>query len=251
MSSQFPGGSMNVEASRKRKRPLQTWTKLKRARVAASIPRGITTKAIVGSGRKQFATLRYFDFVSINPASGAAGDYVFSANGVYDPDVTGTGHQPRGFDQLTALYDSFVVTKSTMKATIFPQGPSTLASSGYLIVSLQARSTLSTTVEAAMEYATKRVTTYGASEPASASPKTLAPPKSVTYTANPNGFLGRSNILDDDSLKSTASSNPDDQAYWHIQVVPSNTSADTDAVKIGVEIEYQGYFLEPSMPSAS
>ncbi len=43
---------------------------------------------------------------------------VFTANGLFDPDITGTGHQPRGFDQFMALYDKYVVVSSsiTLKA---------------------------------------------------------------------------------------------------------------------------------------
>ncbi len=45
-------------------------------------------------------------------ASAAGGYYTFSLNGVYDPDVTGTGKQPIGFDQLSAMYYSFRVIKA-------------------------------------------------------------------------------------------------------------------------------------------
>lgn len=250
MSSQFPG-SMNVEGSRKRKRPLTTFRQVKRSRLAPAIPRGISTKAIVGSGRRQFATLRYFDIVSVNPSTGNAADYVFSANGVFDPDVTGTGHQPRGFDQLTTLYDSFVVTKSTIRATVFPSPTTTVTSPGYLVVSLRSISTAATTVNNVMEYATKKTISYGHTSGTGSTPIMLAPPKTVVYSANPNGFLGRHSPLEDDSLKSTATSNPDDQAFWHVNIVPIKTGSDTDAVTIGVELEYQGYFLEPSMPAES
>lgn len=37
---------------------------------------------------------------------------VFYANGLYDPDITGTGHQPQGYDQWGDLYRTATVLKS-------------------------------------------------------------------------------------------------------------------------------------------
>ena len=51
----------------------------------------------------------------LNPGlGGSLASKVFTCNGLYDPDVSGTGHQPRGFDQMMALYDHYVVTKCKM-----------------------------------------------------------------------------------------------------------------------------------------
>lgn len=37
---------------------------------------------------------------------------VFTGSGLYDPDVTGVGHQPRGLDQITPLYGQAITTGS-------------------------------------------------------------------------------------------------------------------------------------------
>lgn len=52
--------------------------------------------------------LRYADAKSYS-GTGAI-DQVFRANSLYDPDHTGTGNQPRGFDQWSALYARYMVT---------------------------------------------------------------------------------------------------------------------------------------------
>jgi hypothetical protein len=36
-------------------------------------------------------------------------DYQFNLNSLFDPNFTGTGHQPKGFDQLSALYGRYRV----------------------------------------------------------------------------------------------------------------------------------------------
>ncbi len=43
--------------------------------------------------------------------------YSFRGNGVFDPDKTGTGHQPRGYDQYAALYQYVTVTASHINVT--------------------------------------------------------------------------------------------------------------------------------------
>jgi len=58
------------------------------------------------------ATLRYAETVTLTLSSGAFNSYVFVCNGLYDPNLTGTGHQPLLFDQIMALYTHYHVKKS-------------------------------------------------------------------------------------------------------------------------------------------
>ncbi len=51
-----------------------------------------------------YTKLRYTDSLTVQHSFGNAGTYIFRANDCYDPDLTSTGHQPRGFDQFMSLY---------------------------------------------------------------------------------------------------------------------------------------------------
>ncbi len=54
--------------------------------------------------------LRYTDtFTQALPVGPGFVDFQFSMNSLFDPNVTGTGHQPKGFDQLAALYNKYRV----------------------------------------------------------------------------------------------------------------------------------------------
>lgn len=51
-----------------------------------------------------------------------ASAYRFRLNSLYDPDVTGTGHQPYQYDQLTAMYKNYIVKACYVDITF--QNPS-------------------------------------------------------------------------------------------------------------------------------
>lgn len=66
---------------------------------------------------RTFARLKYVDNL---PQSGSAGvgiDYLFNLNSVFDPDRTGTGHQPYGHDQLSAIYNRYRVWSCRYKVS--------------------------------------------------------------------------------------------------------------------------------------
>lgn len=66
-----------------------------------------------------YARLPYFDKgYSIDPGIGTPTFYYWQANSAYDPDGSGVGHQPRGWDQLAALYNNYEVYYATITVSI-------------------------------------------------------------------------------------------------------------------------------------
>lgn len=65
-------------------------------------------------------THHYTEQTFFNPATGAYNYYTWSCNDMYDPNVTGTGHQPYYFDQLSAIYNHYTVIGSRIKLTFIP-----------------------------------------------------------------------------------------------------------------------------------
>lgn len=78
---------------------------------------------------KLWTTLTYTDHATISAVAGTIGTYTFAANGLYDPNITGTGHQPRYFDTLcganatAAPYGSYVVRAARAKVNGMMGGP--------------------------------------------------------------------------------------------------------------------------------
>lgn len=53
--------------------------------------------------------MRYCDQNPLDASGVAASTFTYALNGLFDPDVTTTGHQPMGFDQFAALYQQYKV----------------------------------------------------------------------------------------------------------------------------------------------
>ena len=72
-------------------------------------------QAIQGQLGKSFRTkLIYAERgFQLNPGvAGAVSTWVLSANGLYDPDISGVGHQCAGFDQIMEFFDHYTVISS-------------------------------------------------------------------------------------------------------------------------------------------
>lgn len=81
---------------------------------------------------KLFVKLNYYDDVELIATNTSTyTEYIFAQNGIFDPDVSSSGHQPRGRDQYAALYDQYMVHGMKFKITLRPstnEGTSTTAS---------------------------------------------------------------------------------------------------------------------------
>lgn len=60
--------------------------------------------------------LKYTDSISVT--SGTANAFTFGLNSMYDPNISGIGHQPMGYDQWTAFYDKYRVNACKVKLTV-------------------------------------------------------------------------------------------------------------------------------------
>jgi len=86
------------------------------------VPRAValTQHGMYGLPPQAFATLRYVQCTVFNPlAADSAQGNIYSLNDMRDPDVTGTGHQPLGFDQYMSQFRHFMVyaCRVTARAT--------------------------------------------------------------------------------------------------------------------------------------
>lgn len=182
------------------------------------------------------ALMRYSEpNIRLNPGiGGTLAHNVFSANGIHDPDITNTGHQPMGFDELISMYDHGVVIASKIKVTFTNRDATYAQICG---IDLRDSNVVQADARVVIENGTCNYLTLGKS----GSSRDTA---TLTYTCNPNKFLSRSNPLSDPQLKNSTSSNPTEQCFYHVFAGPLE-SVDAGIVDINVLIEYNTVFFEP------
>lgn len=177
--------------------------------------------------------LRYSSAVLLQPST-AAYNYFFSANGMFDPDITGTGHQPLGFDQYMSLYDHYKVLES--KITVEFCGPTDGATSNTMIYAIYLDDDASaiTDVLQAIEQGN---TVWKAAQP------TQVKPYKLTKKFKNNSFFASKKTSAE--VVGTASANPSEQAYFNVIASPMAAGVDnpTDFFCL-VTIDYTVQFSE-------
>jgi len=183
--------------------------------------------------KQLFNTVKYVEIVPVSIVVGF-GKYVFSTNGLFDPNITGTGHQPLYFDQLIAIYDHYTVLRSRAKVTSYYSSTSYLHAlyvdddtSGY------------TSTNGAMETPDGKGALFSPSVEGSKS-LSISWDASKAFGPNPQA---------QDSLQGTSSSNPAEQQYFTL--VTYDMASTTGSAYALFEIEYDVVWDELStIPSS-
>ncbi len=79
-------------------------------------------RVALGFPKDKMVKLRYAQEFNINPGIGSFGFHYFRCNSMFDPDLTGTGHQPLYYDQYIAAYDHYTVHGAKIKVTYVHSG---------------------------------------------------------------------------------------------------------------------------------
>jgi hypothetical protein len=182
------------------------------------------------------AELHYSDFFDFNTTIGAVVYQKFRANSLYDPDETGTGHQPLYFDSLAALYSKYRVTSIKYSLRFAP--PNSDSNSSIEVWSLVRNGvyTPSYPTVAELPY-TKRAVTGAFSDSIvlkdNVNLTTLSAPRRV--------------YLDDDRYAAVVNANPQEVINLHIAAICTTEIT----IRLYIDIWYSCNFYDPEPPSAS
>jgi len=203
-----------------------------------------TRPSIVNRSMPAFAqrTRRYLpyaqNFVSISSGAGVSGAYVFSANGMFDPNISGTGGQPMFFDEMMRLYNHYTVISSNCKV-IFTN--TTSAVSAVVGLGISGSPTPVTSIEQIIESGKVSFITL---LPLNVSGSAATLSASVDC-ARFQGISRRNlAIMADPDMRGDAASNPIEQIYFHLYVWhPFDNTIVTVAPQ--VLMHYDAMFHEP------
>lgn len=188
--------------------------------------------------------LYYGPYNTLQPSVGSIGVRQFSANGIYDPDITGTGHQPVGFDQMMALYEQYTVMRAHIKVTFLNAG----SDPARVCVFLNPDTT-TPTITSVMENGlidTKLITGNGTDGGA----HRIA---TIELTCDMPKYFGKTwnDVLGNSEMYGTIASNPVEQVYFSIAAWDPFGSAADVIVGYDVVISYDVMYWEPKKLASS
>lgn len=174
--------------------------------------------------------LKYTDRITLTCTAGVAEIYEFKINSIYDPDLTGTGHQPVGRDEWMAFYSRYRVLSAKCKASFY----STEAVNNYM-------------AEIACAFSTERYTANTDPELFAQNPYSRYKRMSLIFNSDKSylqqqtsigPLLGESktSYKTDTSYHGTDSADPGVLAYWTVAVQPID-QATTSTYIIYVDIQ--------------
>lgn len=178
---------------------------------------------------QKFCTLTYDDIVQVSYTAGS-GNFVFSTNGMYDPNITGIGHQPLYFDQLGAIYNHYTVLSSNIE--VQPMG-STVSKDYHMTLHVDDNG-----VDAGSGPATVASRPGAKSisfNPAVSTPATTRMSWSAAQQFGPN-------VQNNQLFRGNPGTNPTEQAYYFITI--SDLGLSTSTIPMRVKITFRSVWTE-------
>lgn len=184
-------------------------------------------------------TLKYVDTFTVTTSAGPGIGYtVMNLNGLYDPDSTGAGHQPMGYDQIAALYNRYRVFRTRWTVRVLPN-PSTATPFHFVVVPTNT-TTVFTTYGAAAEQTYAKTGIFN-----SYTPLTI---RGSVDLAQLNGKTPEA-YMADDSTQAIVTANPTEQFGLHCLVFePAGTGV---GFRYEVSLMFDCEFSDPNQLSQS
>lgn len=203
--------------------------KPKRKKKVFNVNRGIVSKTF-----RQ--THRYATAVAIDPVIASIGGKVFSCNGLYDPDISGVGHQPYLFDQMVLLYNHYTVINARMRATFFSKNNNASTSTYLVGVQIRSGTTITGTPSTMIEQGESNWSYLSQGDGS----KSLV---TVTKKINLSRWLNQK-VLEEDGNAGTAGANPFEEVYFHVFACAADFASNPDSLTCQITIEYDTVWHE-------
>lgn len=208
-----------------------------------------TVRSTVNLGRgfpqKMIETHTYCEAVTLNTgAGGTLTSYNFSANGMFDPNITGTGHQPMFYDQMAAIYNHYCVIGSKCTVEFVCTNTSTTAANSDATVGIILNDqTAIPTIAGLLEHPTSKHRMVGAANTMGSLPTKFV----QKFSAKKNfGKFDQGNS----NFTGSISTNPAEQMYYTL-FVDGTQATNGVIVRAMVTISYIAVWSERTSVGAS
>lgn len=197
-----------------------------------------TNAATQGSSavaNKQVVKLRYTTLVPLtNTGTGLGVTYQFRANSIFDPDFSGTGHQPMGHDEWAKFYLHYRVLKSSISVQIEADDAATQPYVQWVGVgAASGTASINPTTVIERQKAAWKVSGVG-----------TTPAGPLINWFDGKRFFGAA-TQNGDTCKAAFGANPTEDVFFQIGQAPLNTAATARTLFSLVVIDYWCELTEP------
>lgn len=236
----------------------------RRGRVGATLRRKYNSAPLFKRYRNPFTAastttmLQYSQNILLNPqadnlGAGGANAWIFSVNSLFDPDTTGTGHQPMYYDNYAQLYNRYKVNYAQITVTCINHQVNTdtayqpLTGAPVLNVNENYAYKLAIVVDRDLtDYPTTMNRLIEEGGP-NIKWRFVAPslngklPK-LFHSASPSRLTGLS--FGDDTLQADIGASPSRQCYFAVLITSADGTTDPPNVYCNVRIKYYVKFFD-------
>ncbi len=184
--------------------------------------------------------------INMTATAGVIAQYTFTANGLYDPNITATGHQPLGFDTMMLYYEQYTVVASRITVRACGNG----AQAVNISVNLSPDTTTLALPDVVENGLITSTVLDGRGNGGYGTGRRIASLNLGCDVARYFGRRSRQELLDDPNLYGTVAANPTEQVYFVINTWGFGSFTDNTAVSADVTIEYDAMFWEPRKVTA-
>lgn len=217
---------------RKRRRYIRNYRKRQNNNISTMVVRG--TSVIPD---RLFVKLKYSVVTTFNTTGVNA--FVMRGNSLFDPELTGAGHQPRGFDQWSVLYSRYKVHKSSIQVMAVNND----SDINYVAVVPG--------IETVLNYANPQdITEHPYVKYRYLAPGANGPSQASLWNSQTTKSIRGEKILDDD-YSALINANPAKQWYWHVLCSAANEAiAPLCTCQINI-VYYAEFYRRLSLPRST
>lgn len=211
----------------------------------------MTSNSLLGVPQRRRVKMRYIEEISIQSSLSPVA-YYFRANSLYDPNLTGVGHQPMYYDQWTQWYSRYVVKNVTAKIRPIQILSASVNNSYYgLLVNTSSASLASTftTTAALLESPWTRDWAIVGNANVTGGLNGMNV-HMLSAKLNLTQFFGVTNLEDGGDYSATTTTNPAELAYIAVFMSPMLSTATVTSSFI-IELEYDAVFMDPILVDGS
>lgn len=193
----------------------------------------------IGFPSQKLVRMRYADYFPMPPALlTPIQKWSFSANSINDPDHTGVGHRPLGWNEWNVFYEKYVVVSANFRVTYQGQNASTTSMIAAVMVS-DSSTYLPVSVNQIIEQGTTKYRHVSTTTNGNAWNNV------ITAKYDAKRWHNVTDIKDCESLEAPMNDNPADRTFFNLYVANYSTSTADNALQCYVVIDYVVLVKDP------